>query len=460
MTAPSSPRGARSRTVVRAVVALTAAVLLSASLALPLPGRVLARATPSAQAAETRSCAWTLQIAGDQVNALYPDQAARYWVAFVPLPPGGRAELTGTFPHARYLSFNTYTVQTQAIDAIHDAQIVPDAGSANPFEPGARRDVRRRDYTVSVVNAQRPASAAPANTIYMTNTDGSKTSAGYATIALRIYEPDHGRSRTGDAGLPGVTVRTGDGTPVATYPSCPDTSLPDLGYTPVLAGAGPAQSLTALLGLPSVVAPAKPRWHKYVNLETTAADQLTENDLTAALNGPLRAFTEGNFPTGGFGENVDNKYVYSIVSADHGPVLVLRGTLPTFVQTQDGQRRMGRGQLRYWSMCTENAATAYYACLTDDQIPLDEQRRFTIVVSTAAARPSVAVARCGVAWLPIGPLPQAALLLRNMLPARTFAEAIQRIEPGREREMMGRYYPRSRYYASPQAASRAIGCSR
>lgn len=455
MTTPSLSRR-------RAPLALLLAVLPALLLVLPAAVRTPGGAAPvaSAAAAETRSCAWTLQIAGDQVNALYPDQAARYWVALVPLPPGGRAEITGSFPHARYLSFNTYTVQTQAIDAIHDAQIVPDAGSRNPYLAGARRDVRKRDYTVSVVNAQRPATGAPANTIYMTNVDGSKTSAGYATIAERIYEPDHGRSRTGDAGLPAIRTFAADGTPLVTYPSCPDTSLPDLGYTPVLAGAGPAQSLSALLGLPSVVAPAEVRWHKYVNLQTTAADQLTENELTAALNGPLRSFTEENFPTGGFGENVDNKYIYALVSADHGPVLVLRGTLPTFVATQDGQKRFGRGQLRYWSMCTENAATAYYACLTDDQIPIDAQRRYTLVVSTAAARPSVAIARCGVAWLPLGPLPQAALLLRNMLPSPGFREAVQNVDPGSEREQMGRYYPRARYYASPQAASRAIGCSR
>lgn len=448
MSAPTLPRPS--------VPAFAVVVLIAALLAAPFS----ARTTPAARAAETRSCAWTLQIAGDQVNALFPDQAARYWVAFVPLPPGGYAELRGRYPHARYLSFNTYTAQTQAIDAVHDAQIRPDAGSANPFLPGARRDVAKRAYTVRVVNAQRPATGAPGNTIYMTNVDGSKTSVGYAAVALRVYEPDHGRSRTGDAGLPAVSTFASDGTPLITYPSCPDTSLPDLGYTPVLAGAGPAQSLSAMLGLPSVVAPPRPRWHKYVNLQTTLADQFTENEVLDALNGPLRDFTEENFPTGGFGENVDNKYVYALVSADHGPVLVLRGTLPTFPQTQDGQRRMGRGQLRYWSMCTENAATAYYACLTDDQIPIDEARRFTLVVSTAAARPSVAIARCGVAWLPLGPLPQAALLLRNMLPSSGFREAVQNVEPGKEREQMGRYYPRARYYSSPQEASRAIGCDR
>ncbi|MBZ5735755.1 hypothetical protein K8Z61_14775 [Nocardioides sp. TRM66260-LWL] len=438
---------------ISAVLGAVLTLVVAALAALVLPGA----APAPAAAAEQRSCAWTLQIAGDQVNALFPDQAARYWVASIPLPPGGYATLDGTFPHARYLSFNTYTPQTQAIDAIHDAQIRPARGSANPFVAGARRDVAQRAYTVRVVNGQRPARAVPANTLYTANVDGSKRSV-LASVALRIYQPDRGRSRTGDAGLPAVATFAADGTPLVAYPSCPDTSLPDLGLTPTIANAGAPAALSAVLGLPSISAPARPRWHKYVNLQTTLADQLTENEALDALNGPLRGQAEERFPSGGFGENVDNKYVYSLVSGDHGPVLVLRGTLPTVPRTIDGQRRMGTGQLRYWSICTNNALTAYYGCLTDDQVPVDARRRYTIVVSTAADRPARATNRCGVAWIPLGPTPQAALLIRNMLPDPGFRQAIQRVRPGAERAGMGRYLPTSRYYASVDAANRALPC--
>ncbi len=425
------------------VVALLAAPLGLAGLA-----------GPRAEAA-TASCAWTLEISGDQVNALYPDEAARYWVALMPIPPGGRAEIKGAFPYARYASFNTYTQTTEAIDAIHDAQIRPDRGSRNPFTAGARRDVARRDYTVAVVNGPKPGRGVPANTIYTAN--GGKTSI-TTNVAYRIYEPDLGRDLTGDVPLPAVDVYSADGEKVFAYPACPDVQLPDLGVTVTLANAGVETTPGQTLGLPSLGAPATPVWSKFVNLPTALVDLVTSNDVLNPLNGPLRGPTSSLLPTGGFGENVDNKYISATTSGDHGSVVLIRGTMPTVVHTRQGQRTMGSGQLRYWSLCTENLLSQYYACVNDDLVPLDAQRRFTIMVSTAAARPANARTECGVAWLPSGPLHQTVLLLRNMLPEPGFRHAIQQVTPGREREQMGRYYPRTRYLATPADAVRAVGC--
>lgn len=404
-----------------------------------------------------RSCAWTVQITGDQVNALYPDEAARYWIALVPLPEGGRAVLRGHFPHARYTSLNTYTPQTQAIDAIHDAQIAPDEGSSNPFRRGADRDAVRRDYTVTVVKGRLPQAGRAPNTIYTQSADGSKNG-NTAAIALRIYRTDRGLDIDGGVPLPSVTSYGADGRQLVRYPDCPDTSLPDLGLTPTLANAGPGLGLT---GGPSLLARNPPSWHTYVNTQTAVTDQLTDNELTGpAVRPPLVDLTSTVFPAGGFGENVDNKYVYALLSRQLGAVLVLRGKLPTFPQTYDGRRRMGTGQLRYWSLCTESQATQYYACRTDDELPLAPGRRYTIMVSSTANRPANARTACGVAWLPAGPLPQTALLLRNMLPSPGFAQAIQRVEPGREAAQMGAYLPSGTYHPTARAAERAVGCTR
>jgi hypothetical protein len=51
--------------------------------------------------------------------------------------------------------------------------------------------------------------------------------------------------------------------------------------------------------------------------------------------------------------------------------------------------------------------------------------------------------------------------IRDMLPSRSFRHAIQRTStPGDERDVMGPYLPRLRYYASATefARSRAGGC--
>lgn len=404
-----------------------------------------------------RSCGWAVQITGDQVNALYPDEAAKYWIAVVPVPAGGKVVVRGQFPHARYTSLNTYTTQTQAIDAIHDTEITPDRGSKNPYVRTAHRRSTKRNYTVTTFKGRLPAGGRAPNTIYTENADGSKSSPN-AAIALRIYRTDRGYGIDGGVPLPSLTVYTATGQQLLRYPDCPKTDLPDLGVTQTVANAGIGSAVPA--GGPSLFGRTALTWHKYVNLQTAVADELIDNDVTGpAIRRPLTDFTSTAFPSGGFGENVDNKYVYTTYSRQAGAVLVLRGKLPTFPQTYDGQPRMGTGQLRYWSLCSENQASQYYACRTDDEVPLAKGRRYTIMVSTAAARPANATLACGVQWLPAGPLPQSILLLRNMLPSPSFKQAVQYVDAGSEAKQMGHYLPTGTYYATPRAAEQAVGCA-
>lgn len=405
--------------------------------------------------AQARSCGWTVQISGDQVNALYPDQAAKYWVALsVPIPPGGHVEVGGQFPHARYTSLNTYDGQTRAIDALHDADYRPDRGASNPFLPGADRTEKRRGYTIDVVNAQVPARR-QVNTLYTTSADGTKTAGGpRVNLALRIYEPDRGTGQLGGVALPTLTVVTAEGQRIA-LPDCGSPNRPDTGDQPAEASAG--GPLPVRTGAFSRSAPV---WHKYDNLETSAVDVATDNDAAGAAEPGLTGITQDRLPSGGFGENVDNKYIYTSIGADQGAVFVVRGRLPRTPRTLDGQRRMGTGQLRYWSLCTENAASQFYGCLNDDAIPTDASGVYTIMVSTAGQRPSNATVACGIQWLPAGPAPQTVLLMRNMLPDPAFGQSIQRARIGHEQQDLGLYYPRGTYYPTPAAAERALGCSR
>ncbi len=414
---------------------------------------VLAVAVATPAHAIARNCAWTVQITGDQVNALFPDEAAKYWIALVPVPEGGKVVLHGRFPHARYTSLNTYNSQTQAIDAIHDEEIAPDAGSANPFTPGADRTVTRRDYTVTVIKGQIPAAGRAPNTLYTVNADGSK-SGNMAAIALRIYRTDRGYGIDGGVPLPSVTSYTAQGQQLVKYPDCPDTSVPDTGYTQTLAHAGTGLDVPT----PGLLANNPPRWTKYFNTQAAVANIALQSNQLDALGDPAADAMRRIFPSGGFGENVDNKYIATKFSREFGAVMVIKGRMPTFPQTYAGQPRMGTGQLRYWSLCSENQGSQYYACRTDDEVPLAKGREYTIMVSPAASRPANATVACGVQWLPTGPLPQSILLMRNMLPSSSFAQAIQRIEIGKEQAQMGAYYPRAAYYATPGDAERAVGC--
>jgi hypothetical protein len=410
----------------------------------------------SAARADTRSCGWIAQISADQLNVLYPDAAATYWLARVPIPPGAHVEVHGVFPHARYTSIITYTPQTQAIDGIHDSQIVPDPGSSNPFLPGASRTATGRSYTVSIVNAQAPAVARAPNTVYNANADGSKSAivANAATFLLRIYEGDLGSGVAGGEPLPDITLVLSSGQRI-TYPQCPSTNLPNLGLTQTIANAGPGSPSPVTTGLSTTNPPV---WHKFTNAGTSVVTGATDNQVTGTSLYPLLSTaTDSLLPSGGFAENVDNKYIYSFFGVEFGQVLVLHARAPTFPATRDGEAVMGTGQVRYWSLCTNSQTTAFYACRQDDQVPIDAQGYYTIAISSAAARPLNATEACGVAWLPSGPAPQSALIMRNMLPDPSFAQAIQNAQPGKEAQAMGAYYPTGHYYATTADFERT-GC--
>jgi hypothetical protein len=83
----------------------------------------------------------------------------------------------------------------------------------------------------------------------------------------------------------------------------------------------------------------------------------------------------------------------------------------------------------------------------DDDVRLDAGGYYTIVISTAATRPTSARPACGVEWLPKGPLPSAPIILRNMLPAPSFRQAIQNASQGTEPKTLGPYYPQGYYFA-------------
>jgi hypothetical protein len=378
-------------------------------------------------AAAERSCGWLVQASGDQLNVLYPDKTATYWGAFAPIPDGAHVEISGTFPYARYMALTVYNIpQFLTIDHLHDAQILPDAGNSNPFVAGADRRATDRRYTVRIVNEPVPQGPRPPNTLYNATADGSRSSVALrmTSFMLRIYQGELGTDETGGVPLPDIAVVLASGERLS-YPPCPDTRLPDLGIWELLAAAG--------LGFPLPV---------------------PESDLWGD-NPPVW----DRFVPFGLFDNVDNAYIYTTFTPDHGEVVAFRGRAPTYVPTRNGEQRMGGGtQVRYWSVCTNLRTTQFLDCAADDQIPLDAQGNYTIVVSTAASRPRNATTDCGYAWLPGGPLNQTVLALRHMLPAPDFAEAVQNTSVGVVEPVLGDYYPRGTYYATTLDFEK-LGCA-
>jgi len=420
-------------------------------------GLALAPSTAGAARHPLSTCLWYGPAAsgsGIGGNYAFPDTGAIYWTSQMQLPAGSTLVLRGRYAHARYQSLNSYGTAAEPTDALNDVGTRPDRRSRNPFLTGARRTLPNRSYTARIVDRPAPSAGAPRapNTLYA-GVAGQTTQ----RIIYRVYVPDRGRDLTGGVGLPSARLRLANGTVLKGSAACaalhvdpqrlPLTTLPKALY----------ESLRDQPGKPATFpAQRTPVFRAFYNIAFSIACVFHGQ----CSGTPVR--------TGGQYSNIDNQYVSSQVSLGFGPVLVLRGKLPTTPNTYPRARRMGRGQMRYWSICQNESlyTTRGAGCLYDHQIRTDRRGYYTIVTSRPSDRPSNARARCGVGFIPWpaagdgdGHLDDGLLLVRNMLPAASFRHSIQRTRtPGDEPRVMGAYYPRGRYMS--KRAFQRRGCRR
>ena len=370
----------------------------TASLALLIPVGV-GHAGQAHAAAAPVSCtlSWT-QATG---NTAYPDTSATYWTVRFPVVTGGHLTIAGTFPHARYMSFNSYQ-GASAYDVVEDDLLVPDNSELNPFQNGNPRN-GTVTYHMTAAFKKKPASPA-SNTLY---TGASSTSGN--SVIYRVYVPDQGQDDTGGVGVPAVTFYAPAGTQLP--PEC-------TGNTRTAAVTGPAGPAAA-----------------------------------AATNPPTWIKATGNDSYG----NLDNAYLSASINPKYGQVLVIHAEAPTFPATYQGETTFdGDTQLRYWSMCENNpATTGVIDCSPDYLTTVPSSNYYTFVVSKT--QPTNATAACDVTWLPWGSVQTGLLILRNMLPASSFTQSIQDAQPGQLQPDMGSYFP-SAGYVKTIAGFEQLGC--
>jgi hypothetical protein len=420
----------------RTLTGLTRRTPLLLALLTALAGVLVALPAPYgvARGDDPQDCFWTSVFDEQNGNLFYPDTGVNYYLGRVVLPPGGELVVRGRFPHARYTSFNVYDEEFQPTDALADVDIEAERGSTNPFVVGHRRDRPRRDFTVRIVPDPVPehASDRAPNTVYLGDERGPRFS---GSLVYRVYLPDRGRDQFGGTGLPEVAVRLPDGTEVDQPAACSAlTDQPSTGITRTdQRSGGPT--------LPNYsTAAAHPDWERFFNVPRTMLRQFSQQ-LADGYGAEQR---------GGFFSDGNNAYVYAFVAREYGDVLVLHGRVPRVPATYDREPVFGRGQLRYWSMCSVSmqpyGVTDTIGCLNDSTLATNAHGDYTVVVSTPEDRPANARRACGVTWLPFGARPTAALVMRNQLADPRFAHAVQRVtRPGTERKVMGDYLPRGRY---------------
>ena len=422
-----------------------------------------------------RTCFWSRgPVSSDPyINIAYPDAGVFYWSAVFTIPKGAKLELEGEFPHSRYMSFISYDGRGIPQESMADYLIDARQGSKNPFLNGADRTSVRRSYKIEIKNQPAPSLQSEGIKLLkpiLENQINLKTriqntlhapayGKGQQSVVYRIYVPDKGTDETGNVGLPSPILTMPDGK--------------------VYIGAEACQLLKTRQSLqikPDAVGITMEKYYEITSVKNRPFAHPATNPPTWYLQYDrkfLIGMYTGEMPekfrksTGGFYPNVDNNYIRTFINRKFGKVFILRGKIPKTPKTWNGNKEMTEAELVYWSLCSVQgfAITRVNDCLFDEQIPINENGEFFIVVSREEDRPRNARLKCGFGWLPlsndgdgINDEDIGILQIRNLLAAPDFKHAIQNIKQiGTEEEIMGDYFPRS-FYTSKEAFEAFFPC--
>ena len=161
-------------------------------------------------------------------RGLAPDTDTDYYATTFKLAPGATVTLHGQFPHARFFSLTTYKNLNGEpgipADSVVDENVVPDAGSINPFTAGESRNASNRAFTITISGALQPAEPAP-NTLYV-GQEGHTEETQNVEVIERIYRADRGLEANGGVPLPAPTYNPTEGSPVSNESAlCSDLSV-------------------------------------------------------------------------------------------------------------------------------------------------------------------------------------------------------------------------------------------
>jgi hypothetical protein len=399
-------------------------------------------------------------------NLGFPDDGAAYWSTYCTIPEGARLELLGQYAHARYISINSYNGVTGApTDALNDTEIVPDPGSMNPFIPGAKRaGDAKRNFTITILDDVRPETPVQ-NSLYARVGDEPGQE---IALIWRVYVADKDRDKTGGVGLPVPRVTLTDGRVLegdAAYAALsirhekfPIQPLVAKKYAPLRGskvwGLNPATNKP----LPSGVVGPKPEffpahnpadWMKVFNIPHSIVEWYY------GLTLPDPAYFVGQYAT------LDNQYAVVHLNRGYGKIAVLRGKAPITPKTYNRVSLMnGNVDMRYWAITTNESffTTKVVDSAYDEQVPLDDDGYYTIIVCLEEDLPGNATESNRVKWLNwgkngdgFGNTDDGFLIFRNMLASPDFNHAVQNVTAtGKVEEVMGEYLPTITYMSTEE----------
>lgn len=413
-------------------------------------------------------CSWWLETTPQTANVAFPDAAATYWTTPFKVEPGTSIQVDGTYPDARYMSFNVYdsafgSFTTNGVSSgLADYLISPSTGSVNPFQatgsPGGA-------FTVTLTAA---AQAGQTNALPLAPSTATDGQLGY--LVFRVYLPNGGNSTVT---LPKLTlIQNGVSTPLSDCSARTRSEVPKATPSTALdiaerlaSRTGSTADGTATTAVRSLAG------------TTASAPGSTSPCRGSACPPDLRFFRAKASTTNGFFPNVDNAYVSALFRPRSGTVIVVRGKAAA---SPSGESPVPWPQtdlsLRYWSLCNNiyrkpwpvvanplPGGKVQYGCAADDATKLDRRGRYAFVVAPESARAAVSAA--GGTFIPLSatqPRARQVLIFRNMLPNSTFTHAVQDVaedgKPSSAATTMGTYYPRAYRCTLAQFVAKSPRC--
>jgi hypothetical protein len=400
-------------------------------------------------------CSWWAETTATSVNVAFPDSDAAYWTTPIPFTPDLQSvTIAGTFTDARYFSLNGYNnggasyTCAGAQSALTDFQIMPDAGSQNPFRTDAPAGGA---FTVTMSHVG--AGTLPSNTLPLYEpgdptkcAPAPKDGALPASLGFLIYRTYLPHSGFDQVKLPTLTLHYTNGSS-AVLPQCKNTM--------------PAEATANIPSSLQILAQLLAR-----DATSSGSAEVTPCGRPGAQSCPpdLTFFRPLDGSTGGFFPNVDNKYIAALVSPKPDTLVVIHGQAATFpAGDQATVWQPDQKQLRYWSLCSnvyrrpfpvvvvKDGDQTIVGCTADLNTPLDTNGYYTYVVSSLDIRPSASVLSANSAtWLPLSstqPYARHLMILRNML-GNDFAHSVQNCQDGSTadaiaacKSSMAGYYP-------------------
>lgn len=377
----------------------------------------------------------------------FPDPHCTYLLAPVLYAPfGSTLIIQGEFPYCRFFNIQV----TPALDtreyrydkwsgkgevAIVDADIEPMDGHVNPFRVGANRLSKNRKYEVKYVMAlgnpselnvahrypyRDKSNVRFGSAIQLQGPWGNDKKSGhgrgiwdFGDVWIRYYAIDN--AHYPDAGVPLPTLYfqlpTGEQffivADLKEFIKASEQTMPNRNK----GNRHPSSYNGKHIG-----------WDKQFGIflqiatggamalyKETAKDKAYVRQLDLGVNGrgenqPLPASLEAHAT----GCNYTG-YLTSGISIKKGSVFVLTGKMPTFPDTRNGSLVMKGAQCRYWSVTTYDAEFPFSAVkglentsVMDDEIVLDENRKYILVYSRKEDRPKNATRENGVTWVDWG----------------------------------------------------------